>query len=56
MCYHTSVKLKANDFIKVVNAPFPRQEEYLEFNHSRLVKMKNSSNIYAPMAKCQIKK
>ena len=34
MCYHTSVKLKANDFIKVVNAPFPRQEEYLEFNHA----------------------
>lgn len=34
MCYHTSVKLKASELIKAVNAPFPRQEEYLEFNHA----------------------
>jgi putative SOS response-associated peptidase YedK len=34
MCYHTSVKLKATELIKVVNAPFPKQEYYLEFNHA----------------------
>jgi len=34
MCYHTSVKLKAAELVKAVNAPFPRQENYQEFNHA----------------------
>jgi len=34
MCYHTSVKLKAEELIKAVNSPFPKQEYYQEFNHA----------------------
>jgi putative SOS response-associated peptidase YedK len=34
MCYHTIVKLKATELIKAVNAPFPREELYQEFNHA----------------------
>jgi putative SOS response-associated peptidase YedK len=34
MCYHTSVKLKASELIKAVNAPFPRADEYREINHA----------------------
>lgn len=34
MCYHTSVKVKATELAKLLNAPFPRQEFYEEFNHA----------------------
>jgi putative SOS response-associated peptidase YedK len=34
MCYHTSVKLKAKDLIKAVNAPFPQEDLFQGFNHA----------------------
>jgi putative SOS response-associated peptidase YedK len=34
MCYHTSVKIKAQELIKIFNAPFPEAENHQQFYHA----------------------